>query len=352
MKKYLFVLVIGMIYSSFAFADEYDDDIYYNPKKEKKEKSQNPNTEINLVNGRDVDEYNRFGGYYESDIDTIGVTVGNGEDFVYTKQIQKYYNPTIVVDNADVFDEVMNSSYGNVDIVINAGVPTISTWYTPYYYSVWGSSWNYWNSWVWGPSWTWSYSWYNPWYNPCYTPWYDPWYDPWYPGWGPSWHPGPHPGHHPSGGHHHADWNPNGHRSNRPNDGWANNTRPNNHRPSGNVGSHRYNNNTSGHRMTNGKGYRVDNNGFRENATIQHRNTNTTVKSNDSKNRGTSVNRNNNKVNNTNRNSNLQRSTTNSTRNNSTMKSGNNSHRGNSGSFGGSRSNNRGGGSRGSGRHR
>ena len=132
MKRYLFILVIGMIYSSFAFADEYDDDIYYNPKKEKEAKAQNPNTEANLVNGRDVDEYNRFGGYYESDIDTIGVAVGSGEDFVYTKQIQKYYNPTIVVDNADVFEEVMNSSYGNVDIVINAGVPTISTWYTLY----------------------------------------------------------------------------------------------------------------------------------------------------------------------------------------------------------------------------
>ena len=98
MKRCLFILSMMFVGSLCVIADE-QDDIYFNPNR-KSEVVVNENTEV--VNGRDVDEYNRFGGYYESEIDTIGSVISNGEDFVYTKQIQKYYNPTIVADNAEV----------------------------------------------------------------------------------------------------------------------------------------------------------------------------------------------------------------------------------------------------------
>ena len=92
----------------------------------------------------DVDAYNRRGEqYYASPVDTIGTYVENGEDFVYTQQIQKYYNPTIVVDNADVLGDVLENAYGNVEIVIdNNGLLVFSPYYGwnyPYYAGWWSS---------------------------------------------------------------------------------------------------------------------------------------------------------------------------------------------------------------------
>ena len=61
---------------------------------------------------------NMQGGSLQMPADTIGLRAENGEDFpVYTQQIQKYYNPTIVLDNAELLADVLNNSYGNVDIV-------------------------------------------------------------------------------------------------------------------------------------------------------------------------------------------------------------------------------------------
>ena len=355
MKRCLFILSMMFVGSLCVIADEYDD-IYFNPNK-KSEVVVNENTEV--VNGRDVDEYNRFGGYYESEIDTIGSAISNGEDFVYTKQIQKYYNPTIVVDNAEVFDEVINSSYGNVEIVYNYGVPSLATWYSPYYsvyYSpyyylpyYYYSPYSYWYSWAWGPTWAW----------------YDPWYDPWYPGWGPSY---PHHPHHPVGpGHHHHHAGHGGHHTNHHNDGWASNTRPDSHRHQGSVSGHRGGGQSKdGHRYTGGtgKGYRVNSNGFRDNA--DHRASESVGKvnnnrggrtndrvgaSNSNSGRKTGVTQGANRQSNRSS-SNIQRSG-NTTRNNSGFNSGSRTNRSSSGSAGSSRGGSRGGsGNRGGGRHR
>ena len=194
----------------------YEDDIYYNPKKSetstvKKEKKKS-NYIANMAD-MDVDAYNRRNQYYVTSIDTIGSGIENGEDFVYTQQIQKYYNPTIVVDNADVLEDVLANSYGNVEIEINAnGLPVFTPYYGyswPYYRN-WGVSigpwgWNVgfydpWYAWNWGPSWSWGPSW--------------AWGPSW--GWGPSWRPAP-----PM-----ADWRPGGNRPVAPRPGWTSNTRP------------------------------------------------------------------------------------------------------------------------------
>ena len=153
--------IIGLALTAIAFPavaqDEFDD-IYYNPKsnssnKEKKQKKQS--NYIADFSSMDVDEYNRRGEqYYESPIDTIGTVVENQEDFVYTQQIQKYYNPTIVVNNSDVLADVLENSYGNVDIEIVNGSPVFTSIYTGGY--GWAPS--YYN-WTYAPSWTWSYAW-------------------------------------------------------------------------------------------------------------------------------------------------------------------------------------------------
>ena len=106
----------------------------------------------------DVDTYNRRNQYYMSPVDTIGSRVENGEDFVYTQQIQKFYNPTIVVDNANVLADVLANSYGNVEIEINAGGLPV---FTPYY----GYSWPYYSNWGLSVSpWGWNVGFYDPWY--------------------------------------------------------------------------------------------------------------------------------------------------------------------------------------------
>ncbi|MDE5974977.1 MAG: hypothetical protein K2G69_00350, partial [Muribaculaceae bacterium] len=134
----------GSVFAQTAF----DDDIYYNPNKaqakEKTKKEKKQSSYISNMSEMDVDAYNRRGdAYYTSAVDTIGRYVENGEDFVYTQQIQKYYNPTIVVDNVDLLGDVLSNAYGNVEIVINNnGLPVFS----PYYYG--GPYWTspYWNT--------------------------------------------------------------------------------------------------------------------------------------------------------------------------------------------------------------
>lgn len=256
-NKQLLALTALLIFGGTMFAQDYFDDVYYNPKKDKSvEKAKIPDevttvgrsvpstqtnsTYIANMADMDVDAYNRRGEqYYVTSIDTIGSVVENGEDFVYTQQIQKYYNPTIVVDNANALGDVLSNAYGNVDIVINNnGYPV----FAPYY----GWNWPYysysWSPWSWGVNigpWGWSVGWYDPWY--AWSPgWWGPswsWGPSW--GWGPSWRPGPgwHPG--PSwrpGPWQMATWNPRGNRPAAPRPGWSHNTQPGGnlaHRPAG-----------------------------------------------------------------------------------------------------------------------
>ena len=248
-------------------AQDYFDDVYYNPKKDKATtvkpvKEEKKSYYIANMADMDVDAYNRRGEqYYVSQIDTIGTRAENGEDFVYTQQIQKFYNPTIVVENANTLGDVLSNAYGNVDIIINDnGLPVFGPWYGwnwPYYSYAW-SPWSW--SWNIGP-WGWSIGWYDPWFawgwGPSWGPAWGPgwgWGPAWRPGpvgpgWGPGWGPGrPGPGYPPM-----ANWNPRGNRVVGPRPGWSGATQPghnmvatrpaNGVRPNGtgvtNVGNHR-----------------------------------------------------------------------------------------------------------------
>lgn len=232
MKKTIFLISACLGLSLSGFAQDYEDDIYYNPKKASAVKTENKkkqpaatiygdpqmnyyyNVQSAYQTERDVDEYNRRGlSYYQTPIDTIGEGMANSGDFLYTQQIQKYYNPTIVVDNASLLADVLDNSYGNVDIIYANGNPMFSPWsYSPWYYSSWYSPWYYPSSyyWGWGPSWGigWSWGW-----GPG---WFDPWYHPWHPGCCPGWGWGGNLAWRPS--------TPRPSTSLRP--GWSGNTRP------------------------------------------------------------------------------------------------------------------------------
>lgn len=241
MKRLIYSIALMAMAAPFVANAQEFDDIYYNPKKDKtvnQTKTKKQSNYIKDFSSIDVDQYNRRGQYYASPIDTIGAKAESDEDFVYTQQIQKYYNPTIVVDNADVLADVLNNSYGNVEITFDNGVPMFSPYYSygwPYYNSYYGwNSWNYgwgpswswsWNwgpSWAWGPSWNWSWNWGPSWgWGPSWSwgwGWNNPWDWGWGPGWGPSW------GHVP--GRPYADYRPGGRLPNRPGSNWASNTRP------------------------------------------------------------------------------------------------------------------------------
>lgn len=254
MKRYIYSLFILALAGVSAQAQEFDD-IYYNPKNDaaqnSSEKKSKKSNYIKDFSSLDVDKYNRRGQYYESPIDTIGAKAEGGEDFVYTQKIQKFYNPTIVVDNAEVLSEVIDNSYGNVEIVFDNGLPYFNSVYGwPGYYDYyswmpsrrWGGSysWSYspvwgfelWPSWSLGPSWAWgpslSWTWWN---SPVW-------------GWGPSWAWGPNWGWGPGwGAGFYADYSPWGRQPNRPGSNWAYNTRPgyNSHR----TYSNRYGNASS-----------------------------------------------------------------------------------------------------------
>lgn len=203
----------------------YDDDIYYNPAKDTKakqeladkaakkatQKAAQYNYDPTLgghdyygadayqvvgTSARDVDEYNRRGAYAPADSTLVGA---GGDDFTYTRRIEKYHNGDIITDlNDPELVEYYYSSQPDVNIIINApGYGWGSPW--GYNYYAWNSPW-YWNSWdwYWGPSWSWgwggpgwgwgpSWSWgWGPgwgWGGPVWGPGWG------YPGWGPSWGP-------------------------------------------------------------------------------------------------------------------------------------------------------------------
>lgn len=231
MKRQLILSAIIMLSMPFVHADnDYEDDIYYNPKTSKNKTSSNKKSNyIADMSNMDVDTYNRRGQYYSSPIDTIGAETGNGEDFVYTRQIQKYYNPTIVVENSDILADILDNAYGNVDIVINNGYPTMAPIYIswPYYSYRWTPGFNF--GWGWG-GWGWNLSWNIGWYDPWFG-WNSPWTPGWCHGWG--WGPGfrPHPVHHMS-------YRPSGRRPSGAGGGWSYPARPG-HNYNGNVNTSR-----------------------------------------------------------------------------------------------------------------
>ena len=237
-------LVLALSAQTLLAQDMYDDDIYYNPKKDTSVVQKNQRSQSNYIadfSNMDVDTYNMRGLFMPLPVDTIGAGVENGEDFIYTQEIQKYYNPTIVIDNAELLADVLNNSYGNVDIIINDNgsigfAPWSYAW--PYsYYDPWRPGWG-WN-------WNIGFGYYDPWYMWGYGPGWG-----WGPGWGygPGWYPGWTWG--PAlGGYRYADRTPGGSRRVGANAGWASSTRPGGGNYAGGAVTHRVSN---GHHSTSG----------------------------------------------------------------------------------------------------
>lgn len=201
-KSVLALIAIAVIGSSSMVAQSYyDDDIYYNPDKVKKEKVEKQkqsatNEPVNTAsfikgsdsyvvysnNNRDVDEYNRRN-VTPSQADSTAIN-GN-TDFKYTRRIERFYNSD-VVEGSD--DEKLRDYYyasqiepetTTINLIVTPDYgwysPFYSGWYNPWYYS----SWCYWDPWYgpgwWGPSYAWNWGW-----GPS-------WSWGWGPAWGPSW---------------------------------------------------------------------------------------------------------------------------------------------------------------------
>ncbi len=250
--------VFALLSAGAAAQGFYDDDIYFDASKARKEKAvkatkTKPAAKVYSVpatvvtgavdaeagSSRNVDEYNRRGSYKPVKEQSTDL----GDNFTYTRRIEQFSNPDIVASSNDD-DLKYYYNYANDELAGSTGYASPATiniyvenpyadFWSPYYYpSAWSWAWrpayynpwwayNYWNygpsfsfGWnsVWGPSWSWNW-------GPSWG---------WGPGWdyGWGWHP-PYPPHH----HHPVNPGPS-----RPS-GWV---RPGasgpNHRPSADRG--------------------------------------------------------------------------------------------------------------------
>lgn len=243
--------IVGLLcISPMLHAQDFEDDIYYNPSSgntpAKVKKKVKTTTVTNYVptadyapagsysyttnNTRDVDEYNRRIPVSTVTVDST-VYTDDGE-FSYTRRIERFHNPDVVVNTGD--DQLIEYYYNQQpsQTVVNIYVDNAPwnwgwnyPYYTPsYYYNPW--RWYGYN--YWGPSW--SLGWYDPWYTWTWAP-------SWNWGWGGGWYPGHHhhwyPGHNHNwgwGGGHNTAWRPSGSGASgthRPTGGWASgSTRP------------------------------------------------------------------------------------------------------------------------------
>ncbi len=240
----------------------YDDDIYFNPTKDKDKNieeakkaaareaariaairaSDFPAADTYQVTGtstRSVDDYNRRGIFAYPD--TVAADSASTDAFAYTRQIERFYNPEVVISSKDEkLAEYYYAEPANVNIIINP--PYYSNywgwggWYgSPWYwdspwYPYWGPSWSWsWSpawSWGWGPSWAWGPSWSWGW-GPAWG-----WTSP---GWGWGWagNVRPYNPRHPGAlGHQTATSRPGTHSGYRPAAGRPSNS---NYRPAGNY---------------------------------------------------------------------------------------------------------------------
>lgn len=189
----------------------YDDDIYFNASKAKKEKVETakkraeakaasnyvqnksqdfPAADTYQVSGdmsRDVDEYNRRGPnanrkYAQSGAVTDSLLNG---DFANTRRIERYHNSDIVEGSQDA--DLQYLYYNDEQELRNAAANV--TQVNVYLGSPWGWSWPYWSSRYWGPSWAFNWGWGPSWaWGPSWGWGWDPY---WAGYWGPSWGWGP-----------------------------------------------------------------------------------------------------------------------------------------------------------------
>lgn len=164
--NYKFLSLFGalLLGSGLAMAQDFEDDIYYDGSNDTKTvkvvtKPTPPipgyegtlRTQVmpinGVVNGRDVDEYNRRNIHVDEN-DTVYL---EDEAFANTRRIERFHNP---------------------DVVIRSNDPDLIEYYfdnTPSVNLIVGTDWD------WGPYWGWGYRYYDPWYS-----WNWGWYSPWY----------------------------------------------------------------------------------------------------------------------------------------------------------------------------
>lgn len=261
MKSNLTIIALAAMLSTGVVASAQDyDDIYYDASKEAKVEKPRvvvtesydysngySNTDVTtyqydnsyvaaeIVNGRDVDEYNRRGSYdeyYVTESDTTTTTTTTvtttttttAPDYTYTTRIRRFDNPVIVIETNT--DPLVN---GLALITAAAVVPAVTWawlsdpwdwgwygWYTPYYspwrYSAWYGPGPGYYGWGWGWSWGWS----RPWCGGYY-------YGGYYGGWHGGWY-----GHHYYHGPRHGGWGDPGRHTTRYG-GYSGGRRPNNH---------------------------------------------------------------------------------------------------------------------------
>ena len=184
--KFMSLICALLLGNCFAIAQDFEDDIYYDDTKSTKTKVVTKRypansgyygelstqvTPINgIVNGRDVDEYNRHTNDYYVEEDTIYL---DNETFSNTRRIERFHNPDIVIRSNDPeLIEIYFDNTPSVNLIIGT-------------------------DWGWGPYWGWGYRYYDPWYSWSWIPWhYSYWYDwGWYGGyryhpwsyWGRPW---------------------------------------------------------------------------------------------------------------------------------------------------------------------
>lgn len=175
---------------SIASAQGYDDDdIYYNPSKAKKSAPVKKTADVVVADfpaadtytpattgvNIDVDTYNRRGTFAN---DTVTARSENQTNFECTQQIERFYNPRVVIESPD--ESLAQLYYAEPTADVNIIINTPGYWgfgYSPYYYN---------SPWYWGTPRSWWY--YNSW---AYNPWYWGYGPSWSWGWGPSWAWGP-----------------------------------------------------------------------------------------------------------------------------------------------------------------
>ena len=206
---FLAAILLGSLAS--ISAQDYEDDIYFNPDKAKSQKATttaavaSSSSSYSTIPAADtytqgalsqraisVDDYNRRGIFAQ---DSATAQTNEASDFAYTRRIEQFYNPDVVTASAD--PELAQYYYSEPASSVNIIVNTPSYWGYPYYGRAWAwaspyySYWGGWDPWY-GPSWSWNWGWSYP-YYPAWS-------------WRPAW-------------------------SHRPGWGWAGPVRPN--RPSG-----------------------------------------------------------------------------------------------------------------------
>lgn len=182
--------------SGLAMAQDYEDDIYYDGEKDEVKTTKvvtrkAPATNLyasaatlstqvtpleGVVNGRDVDEYNRrYEGIEEED-----TTYLSDDAFANTRRIERFHNPDVVIrsNDPDLIEYYFDST-PTVNLIVGTDWSWGPYWgWTSRYYDPWYSSWGWYSPW--------RYSWYDwNWYG-IYRPWYAHWGwgSPWYSGWG------------------------------------------------------------------------------------------------------------------------------------------------------------------------